>query len=193
MKKITKGAIAAGAASVLLMGGAGTFMSWNQDNGVTAAPINSGLLTLESDPSKSSWKLNDNDVPDISTVRIVPTDILTFTQPVEIVAEGDNVQGELSLDAGSIEATSESGPGGVALATALTEGATYSFVDATEGLSQVDATNFTFDSANTYTADLTVKLNFGEDSVTGLVAQGGAVQLDKMIVKLAQVPETPAE
>ena len=46
MKKSTKGAVAAGAAAVLLLGGAGTLAFWNADGTAEGGTLTAGTLEL---------------------------------------------------------------------------------------------------------------------------------------------------
>lgn len=191
MKKITKGAIAAGAAALLLAGGAGTFMEWNQ--GATLGggdAINSGLLTLDTTVA-GTWTLN-GEPADITTTQIVPGDILQFIQPVTINAAGDNIQGDLSLVPGSITAADEN-PASAELATALTTGADFDLANASSDLTGPDEDgSFSFEGAGVHTADIVVNFDFGFDSVAGLEAQNGSVNLTGIEVAVTQTDATPA-
>lgn len=55
MKKTTKGAIAVGAATLLLLGGGGTFALWNSDATVSAGTIESGSLALNAAAGDGTW------------------------------------------------------------------------------------------------------------------------------------------
>lgn len=185
MRNITKGAIAAGAATILLLGGAGTFMEWNQEDTIGGdSAINSGLLTLDT-TAAGNWTLNGA-AADISAIEIVPGDVLQFVQPVVINAEGDNIEGVLSLVDGSITAA-DANAASEELAAALTSGATFNFAEASVGLTGPDTDGgFSFDGEGTYTADLVVNLDFGFDSVNGLEAQNGSVNLEGIQVAVTQ-------
>lgn len=96
MKKSTKGAIAAGAAAVLLMGGAGTLAYWTADGQIAGGPVTSGHLKLEA-ADTGTWTLNGGPVSSIGTVRIVPGDELEFTGSYTIDAAGDNLQADVAV------------------------------------------------------------------------------------------------
>lgn len=95
-------AIAAGTA--LLLGGTGTLAIWSTQTALTAGPIESGNLDLIVDTTEGAWTLDGLvgglitlDPADISAVRIVPGDVLTLTQPIEVILEGDTLAADLSL------------------------------------------------------------------------------------------------
>lgn len=96
MKKSTKGAVAAGAAAVLLMGGAGTLAYWTADGQIAGGPVTSGHLKLEA-ADTGTWTLNGDPVSSIGTVRIVPGDELEFTGSYTIDAAGDNLQADVAV------------------------------------------------------------------------------------------------
>ena len=185
MKKITKGAIAAGAAALLLVGGGGTFMSWNDDIVMEENGINAGTLSLEA-AEEGQWSLNGGpEFEDVSTVTIVPGDVLEFTQSVTINATGDNIQGTLTLQDGSITGAGGPDSADAQLATALTEGATYSVASTSDGLTGTDGV-LSFSGDGTYEADLSVVLDFDFDSVGGQEAQNGTVDLSGVGLVLQQ-------
>lgn len=100
MKKVTKAAVAAAAAGVLLLGGAGTFALWSDQADIAAGTVTIGHLTMTSDAG--SWK----DVSDggegvpfaAATDKIVPGDMLEFDQTVNINADGKNLKGKLTVE-----------------------------------------------------------------------------------------------
>lgn len=195
MQKMTKGAVAAAAAALLLVGGGGTFMSWNQDDTFSDATISAGTLTLDT-TTEGTWTLNDAPV-DIATALIVPGDELVFTQPATIVATGNNIEGELKVVPGTISAVGE-GDAGSELALALNNSEATTFEIETEdtGLTQVEFSpaHYEFLDAGTYEANLVATIDFDFDSVSGLVAQGGAANLAEMKLSLLQTdPNAPEE
>lgn len=185
MKKITKGAIAAGAAALLLVGGGGTFMSWNDDIGMEGNGINAGTLSLEAE-GDGQWSLNAGPAfDDVSTVTIVPGDVLEFTQSVTINATGNNIQGTLTLQDGSITGVGGPDSADAQLATALTNGAAYSVASTSDGLTGTDGV-LSFSGEGPYEADLSVVLDFDFESVNGEAAQNGTVNLSGVGLALQQ-------
>ncbi len=94
MKKTTKGAIAAGGAAVLLMGGAGTLAYWNATDTVAGTSISSGHLTLDATACKGTtgWKLDGNVAFDPTTDKLVPGDTLTKTCDVTVDVQGTHLK-----------------------------------------------------------------------------------------------------
>lgn len=121
MKKTTKGALAAGAAAALLLGGAGSLAYWTETATVPGSTIESGHLAITGDTcATAGWKLDDGSDVD-STTRIVPGDQLTKECQFTIEGEGDH------LDDVILDITSVSWSGTNALTTALgTPTATFS-------------------------------------------------------------------
>jgi len=89
MKKSTKGALAAGAAASLLLGGAGSLAYWTSTGTVNGTAIRSGHLKLVS-PSCSGWKLDDNNLL-TNADRIVPGEVLTQVCTYTVDAVGTHI------------------------------------------------------------------------------------------------------
>lgn len=89
MKKSTKGALAAGSAAVLLMGGAGTLAFWTATDTVTGSEITSGHLTLDAAACQGTtgWEL-EGDAFDTDTDTLIPGDILTKECNLVVDVEG---------------------------------------------------------------------------------------------------------
>ncbi len=100
MKKVTKAAIAAGAATALMLGGAGTLALWQDSKDISAGTVTSGHLTLDTtaagawtDTSSGAATTDFNPAVD----HIVPGDTVVYNQAVRISADGKNLQGELTV------------------------------------------------------------------------------------------------
>ncbi|WP_104138083.1 alternate-type signal peptide domain-containing protein [Arthrobacter sp. ZGTC131] len=170
MNKAIKGAVAAGAAGILLLGGAGTFALWNESQNVNAGPVSTGVLDLElgsgawSDETATSAPISD-----ISTFNIVPGDTLVYTTSATIHAQGDNLAGTLTI--------AESGftlPTGATAVIATTE--------AEDDLLKVGNV-LTFATAGEYTVDITLTVTFAADAQ---VSQNTSIDLDGMALTLQQ-------
>ena len=85
MQKTTKGAIAAGAAAVLLLGGAGSLAYWSD-----STPLDGGSLTA------GDLALSDAECDDWDTDLIVPGDVITKECTFTISATGDNLEATLT-------------------------------------------------------------------------------------------------
>ena len=112
VKKSTKGALAAGTAAVLLLGGAGTLAFWSDSQVVEGGAITSGNLALEA-VDDGTWTFNGAPLADVSSVAVVPGDELTFSGEYRILADGDNIQATVGVSGGALS-------GGGSLATELT-------------------------------------------------------------------------
>lgn len=99
MKKTTKGAIAVGAATLLLLGGGGTFALWNDSADVNAGSVWSGQLELTGGTTGTWYHYDeflaegtDADPITIASYNVVPEDDLIFvTDAVTLTAEGSNL------------------------------------------------------------------------------------------------------
>lgn len=92
MHTTTKGAVAAGAAAVLLLGGAGSLAYWSDDATLNGGSVTSGSLSIDPVSCSDTWKYASGDAEDDDVVEgIVPGDsifkICTFT----IGAVGDHL------------------------------------------------------------------------------------------------------
>jgi alternate signal-mediated exported protein len=103
MNKSIKGAIAAGGAAVLLLGGAGTLSYWFDSGDATGGSLESGHLSLDNDTC-APWSLDDAEgtsVFDPDNDLIVPGDVLYRTCTFDIVASGEHLRAALALEAPS--------------------------------------------------------------------------------------------
>ncbi|MCL3836921.1 alternate-type signal peptide domain-containing protein [Aeromicrobium duanguangcaii] len=99
MNKSTKGAVAAGAAAVLLLGGAGSLAYWNAEGIIAGGTISSGELKLTAKDA-GTWTLNGTKVT-TGTPTIVPGDELVFSGSYTIVATGNNIKANLGVTGGT--------------------------------------------------------------------------------------------
>jgi len=99
MKKSTKGAVAAGAAAVLLLGGAGTLAYWTADDTVTGTTITSGHLTLDATACQGTtgWEL-EGDAFDTSADTLIPGDTLTKECDLVVDVKGTHLT-QVDIDA----------------------------------------------------------------------------------------------
>ena len=79
MNKTTKGSLAAGAAAVLLLGGAGSLAYWTDAASIDGGSITSGTLTLDAGTC-AGWTYSDGAAGAGKTVELfVPGDLVTNT------------------------------------------------------------------------------------------------------------------
>lgn len=97
----TKGIVAIAAGAVLLLGGGTTLAYWSTTLTLDAGTVNSGDLDLAL--GDATWTLDGviGDpvaVADPSVVNIVPGDVLTLTQEIDVTLVGDTIEALLSAD-----------------------------------------------------------------------------------------------
>ncbi|OZC71096.1 hypothetical protein CH251_16635 [Rhodococcus sp. 06-462-5] len=193
MNKATKGAIAAGAAAVLLLGGLGSLAVWNDSETLDGGTITSGDLSLELVPGSVAWFDSSDDVnggvdlpiADIAAFRIVPGDVVAYTAQFNIEAEGNNLTANLTADTSSVAA----GPGSAELLAAITtsvtaEGATSGPLPTTgDGSAVITAPNT---AAENQVLDVRVEFVFDVDT-DGLDAQNQSIDLAAFTLDLTQI------
>jgi spore coat-associated protein N len=182
MNKATKGAIAAGAAGILLLGGAGTFAVWSDSNTIDPADISTGVLTLvvEEGTWDDATVGSTGDIANIADFEIVPGDTITYTTVVTVNAEGDNLSGTLTVDDSELAATSTDPDTANYIEVSMTN-------DAAANLDlDVNETGvITFAEAGTYVINVVVTVEF--DSATiNQTGQHLAVDLNGLELKLEQ-------
>ncbi|WP_072691598.1 alternate-type signal peptide domain-containing protein [Rhodococcus marinonascens] len=171
MNKQTKGAIAAGAAALLLAGGAGTMAAWNDSASVGGGSVQSGTLSLDQ-VNETGWTDSKGaPIADISQFLAVPGDVLTYSASFEIGATGNNLSATLTADESTID-------GDAALADALGLATTATIND----VELADGTITTENNGNV--VDVEVKVTFND--VEGNAAQGESVDLTNFSVELKQ-------
>lgn len=105
MNKLTRGAIAAGAGLVLLLGGAGTFALWSDSVTLNGSTITAGELkfgTVGSPTWVNATNGGNTPIANISTFKMVPGNTLKMTQTVQITATGDDLKADLTYNPASI-------------------------------------------------------------------------------------------
>jgi alternate signal-mediated exported protein len=114
MKKTTKGAIAAGGAAVLLLGGAGSLAYWTTGQSVAGGSISSGHLSLDDTTAgtcaAAAWKLDSAETPagatfNPATMKLVPGDSITKTCTFKINVAGTHLRASAAVTGGSSAAT----------------------------------------------------------------------------------------
>ncbi|WP_182376578.1 alternate-type signal peptide domain-containing protein [Nocardioides sp. WS12] len=103
MKKSTKGALAAGSAAVLLMGGAGTLAYWTDNATVAGTEIATGHLKLIEADCGDGWVLDAGTPTEALFVAqlLVPGDSVSQTCTYEVDSVGDHIAAEITVDQGA--------------------------------------------------------------------------------------------
>lgn len=105
MKKNTKGAIALGAAALLLAGGAGTYAAWSDEATLGGGDVTSGQLSIDEVAGSGGWVWATDDVtgpfnPDDDT--IVPGDSIEYTAEYTLTVVGNNLVASLTPTLGGL-------------------------------------------------------------------------------------------
>lgn len=146
MNKMIKGAAFAGIGVALLMGGGGTLAAWNATDDANAGTIKSGQLALTA--QEGVWTDAADNRIDVAEYRIIPGEVLTYTQVLDIVVEGTNMEASLAVDGapqnlGFDGDTAEAGP----IILKSSDGLTVSTL--TESTKVTASTEFTFSAEDT--------------------------------------------
>ena len=106
MNKTTKGAIAAGAAAVLLAGGAGTMAAWNASTNTTGAgTVTAGSMAVSEEPTAGTWKWVGGSKAGQAfppTDKLVPGDKVTYTSMYQVTLNGTNLKATLTPTLGNL-------------------------------------------------------------------------------------------
>jgi len=187
MNKLTSGAIVGTLGIALLLGGAGTFATWNQSTTANAGTVASGTLTI-ANSGTPTWKNVSADavaggtaIANIASYKIVPGDTLEMTQTFTVAASGDNLKATLAYDPTSIT-TATSADAALKAATTFAFTATGGGIT-TDATSKVVTVASTTAGVNTVTVKLVVAL---PKDVSGVTAQGGSLNLSAVSFSLSQ-------
>lgn len=199
MNKITKGTIAAGAALLLLLGTGGTLAYWNDSANLGGSAITAGQLGVAQNGAPT-WRIKhtngtETTVADITAVRIVPGDQLTYQGQYNITAQGQNLAFTVGLAAGSIAAATPVTAANTALAGRLSASTVFTV---NGGAATAPGTTVqinepgTSNAAITHTATITATITW---PFTGTTTQDnpaklGAVNLSQFALTVTQVDAT---
>jgi alternate signal-mediated exported protein len=167
MNKATKGAIAAGAAGILLLGGAGTFAVWSDTAAISAGNVSTGELSLALTGTAGAWTYAGGATT--VTEGIVPGDVITSTQEAVITASGDNIAGSFTVGtlAGPL-------PAGVTASISTVE---------TEADLTGTGSLLSFAKAGEYSVDVVITLTF---NTTGTTSQDVVIDPSNLSLTLTQ-------
>lgn len=178
MNTTTKGALAAGTAAVLMLGGAGTLAYWSDSATVNGGSISSGALTLEAVGCDAVWTYAAGPGP---VTTVVPGDTITKECTFTIGAVGDHLQAAPTLPGTVTFTPAASGT------LSLPVSATYEVAGGPLVGNITEAND-----GDTLTATISVDFPFGTAAtVNANDTQGFTKTLDALTVSLTQVDETP--
>ena len=162
MKKTTKGALAAGGAAVLLLGGAGTIAFWTADDTVDGGSITSGSMTLTDVTCGADWLEGG-----VAVAVLVPGDTVTKTCTGTLTLVGDHIGATVALDDSSVA--------GAELAFA-------NEIDVTAAMTEPAAT---LTDPGTYDVTVEITVTFPGDPATN-ASQGDTAALDQLQLTATQ-------
>lgn len=178
MNKSTKGALAAAAGAVLLLGGAGSLAYWNDTATVDGGTLNSGSLKLTDTTagggcSSAAWTLDAAENPpgsvfNLATDTLVPGDVLTKKCTYTISAVGKHLRATVAATGAAASGT---------LAPALST--TGTFTSAGTAVTSVTSAD------NGKTLDATISVTF--DPASDNTTQVKTATLNNLVVTLQQV------
>ena len=97
MNKMAKGALAIGVGAALLLGGGGTLAIWNDSETTASGSITAGDLQLSPVVGgEGKWTNAVGTVVDLNTYKVVPGDVLTYTQKLNVKLTGDLMTAKIS-------------------------------------------------------------------------------------------------
>ncbi|MFL6157648.1 MAG: alternate-type signal peptide domain-containing protein [Marmoricola sp.] len=177
MNKTSKGALAAVAGAVLLLGGAGSLAYWSDSANVAGGAVTSGKLTLTDTTSgtcaSAAWTIDAAESPagvafNPATDTLVPGDVITKHCTYTIGAVGTHLRATVAASGGAASG---------ALAPALTTSG--AFTVAGSPVTSITSAN----NGNTLDATISVTFNPASDNTT----QVQTATLSSFVVTLAQV------
>ncbi|WP_062004963.1 alternate-type signal peptide domain-containing protein [Arthrobacter alpinus] len=178
MNKLAKGAIAAGAAGILLLGGLGTLAFWNDSTAVNGGNVTTGTLALSDAVCDGGWVYAVGNAGVGAPVGlIVPGDTISKECTFAITATGDNLEADLVIPA---EVTFTSSPDAPTLNA--TASASYTTAGGVTGATVTSAND-----GDIVTATIKVVFPFGDAALVNTNdTQGILSTLDDITVSLAQ-------
>jgi len=174
MNSLTKATIATAAGVALFLGGAGSLALWNDSASLgSSGSITDGQLTIAAD---GTWNTS-------GPAKWVPGDCVTYTATVDIVAQGDNLHSQLSINPASITDDAELlSVVDIEMTVGDVTGGSLTETGAGTDVYTVVADN----AAGTITADVTATLSLPA-TVSGLTAQGQSASLGDLALLRQQV------
>jgi alternate signal-mediated exported protein len=187
-RQITKAVLLTGAGVALLTAGGATFATWSDTATINGTRISTGELNLVAN-SDAKWKnvQGTNITSTIGAYDIVPGDKLSFTQTVTLNADGDLLNGTLSVPLDNAPVTG----GDQALADELAQISTFTVngkeFDPVAGMPVTEAND-----GDTVTVKLEFDFTDADGSVTAETLQNTFVDFGALEVKVAQgaIPTT---
>jgi len=182
MKKTTKGAIAAGAAAVLLLGGAGSLAYWTDSATINGGSFTTGTLGLTLVGCDTGWTYANGGAAGSPVSLIVPGDAIQKSCTYTIAATGDHISASLTTP-GTVNLT----PGAGTTSYTATVGAAYTIAGTAVANPEITGAN----NGQTLVAKLVVTFPFGNNTTINVNDTQNVTQtLNGLTVTLAQDQST---
>lgn len=173
INKSTKGALAASAAGILLLGGAGSLAYWNSTQTVAGGDVSTGHLKLTTPACGGGWILDGGAT--YSTQLLVPGDTLTKVCTFSLSSSGEHLTADFDTTAPEFTA------GDVALLAELDVDATYKVDTVAVGSNDVPVEN-----GDVIEATIVVSWPYGVEDNDSNVLAGLSATLDTITVTATQ-------
>lgn len=96
MNKMIKGSIAGATGVALLMGGFGTYALWSDSEALGSNGVQSGQLNIDTTPGSYDDVNTDVAGDWTASAKMVPGDVVTYTQTFTVKGDGNNLAGTIS-------------------------------------------------------------------------------------------------
>jgi len=181
MKKTTKGALAAGAAAVLLLGGAGSLAFWTDEGAVAGGTIETGFVTLGDGTCAADWVYANGSDAGGTVDLLVPGDQITRDCTFPVDGAGDHLTANLTVPSDlDIAVTSTPAP----TTDTITAAATFDY-GTTTGITS--GQSFAVTGPTTLTAHVVVTFPYGDaTTINADDTQNLVGSLDQIQVSLTQ-------
>lgn len=155
MKKSTKGALAAGVAAVLLLGGAGSLAYWTDTQTIAGGAITAGTLEIGTPDCTGGWTYDDGEdangaIYTPGTSKLVPGDVISETCTTALTATGEHMRGTITASSPADTTPFQVAVGSIADATTpLAAGGTFTEQNDGDNLSVTITVTFPASSDDT--------------------------------------------
>lgn len=180
MERLTKAAIATGAAAVLLLGGAQTLAYWTADATATGTDFTSGTLTA-ADGTCAAWTYADGS----AVTLVVPGDVVSTVCTTTVTGTGDHLAVNATFGGATWEAAN-----GLTADLTLTTGAI-----TLDGEAATNPVDLSTGGTHTVTVAVTATFPFGDGTTVSINdSQALTAALADVVITYdqAQTAENPA-
>lgn len=192
MNKLTKGSLATGAGLVLLLGGTGTFMSWNATDKTDGGTITNGHLKIDA-AATPMWTVQAAGATAPTAMPTgylaAPGDTIIYEVPVTVDVAGDNLQATFQATSAGLtgeEVTTAFGASAVNVEVIPADAASTTFFgDPTDGVYTLD------EGSGSATARIELQFANGGPGAEN-TAMDKTVTLADLQVALTQTTPTPS-